>query len=387
MGMTAWLQDATYRPRAAIPTAGMAKIASRDEVSRALARVDADGERIVDAWVRLASTPASSRHEDRRAALVEDLLRAAGLREIRRDRAGNVVGVLPGRDRDAPKVVFMAHMDTVAQPGAEFTISREEGILRGPGVRDNSSGLSGLLTAARIAREAGIEPPADVLVVASVEEEIGLNGSKAFLEESGDQVGAFVAVDGYLGEISYAATSIFWTRMHFGAPGAHTLRSYQHPSATLAVAKAIEGIYEIELRRHPEELESWINIGMLGGGEVPNAQARDAWFTVDLRTNDPASAERLKKRILEICEGAAREVGVSFDHEILQELRGAKIPRHARSRIVQASRAALAHLEWGEIRLGVTTGEGAHTPDEHADIEPFSTGVKQLILLMAAGLY
>jgi acetylornithine deacetylase/succinyl-diaminopimelate desuccinylase-like protein len=147
---------------------------------------------------------------------------------------------------------------------------------------------------------------------------------------------------------------------------------------------------------------------MLGGGEVPNAQARDAWFTVDLRTNDPASAEGLKKRILEICEGAAREVGVSFDHEILQELRGAKIPRHARSRIVQASRAALAHLEWGEIRLtprgtadhniaiqmgipavavGVTTGEGAHTPGEYADIEPFSTGVKQLILLMAADLY
>ncbi len=318
-----------------------------------------------------------------------------------------MIGVLPGRDRAAKKAVFMAHMDTVAQKGADFTVHREGGRLRGPGVRDDSSGLAAILAAARLARESGVVPPADVLIVASVQEEVGLRGSQAFLEARGGEVGAFVAVDGYLGQISYAATSILWTKMHFRAKGAHTLKSHENPSATLAVAKAVESIYRIPVRRHPDDLESWINVGMIGGGEVPNAQARDAWFTVDLRSNDPASSADLEARILEACRSAASEVGVTFEPETLQRLEGARIEGHRDSLLVRTAREALYHLGWSDvlltprgtadhniaiqmgipgIALGVTTGDGAHTPDEVADIAPYITGVKQLILLMASPL-
>ena len=241
-----------------------------------------------------------------------------------------------------------------------------------------------------------------------MEEEVGLKGSQAFMKASGERVGAFVAVDGYLGQISYAATSIYWSRMHFRALGAHTLRSHESPSATRAVALAIEGIYAIAIPRHPEEMETWINVGMLGGGDVPNAQARDAWFSVDLRSNDPETARVMEERILELCRTAARDVGVTFEEEVLQHLEGARIPGHVHSPLVQAARSALDHAGWSEIRvtprgtadhniaiqmgipavaIGVTTGEGAHTPTEHADIEPFYTGLKQLVLLMAAPLY
>ena len=39
------------------------------------------------------------------------------------------------------------------------------------------------------------------------------------------------------------------------------------------------------------------------------------------------------------------------------------------------------------VAIGVTTGEGAHTPTEYADVDPFTTGVKQILLLIASDLY
>lgn len=404
LGGTVWLDGA---PGGSGRRAAVERLASTPAVSAALAQVDEERDRFVDAWIALATVPASSGEEEQRAAVVEREMAAMGLLDVRRDPAGNVIGVLPGADRQAKKAVFMAHMDTVAPPGADFTIHHEGDRLRGPGVRDDSSGLSALLAAARLAVSHGVVPPADVLVVASVEEEVGLNGSRTFLEAMGGQVGAFVAVDGYLGQVSYAATSIFWTRMHFRAPGAHTLRSFEHPSATLALARAVEDIYRLKTPRRPEENETWINVGMLGGGEVPNAMARDAWFTVDLRSNDLDTALVLEQRLLEIGRKAAREVGVAFDHEVLQRLEGASIEGHQDSTIVQTAKAALEHVGWGEVRLtprgtadhniaiqmgipavavGVTTGQGAHTPEEVANIEPYFLGLKQLLLLMGSDL-
>jgi acetylornithine deacetylase/succinyl-diaminopimelate desuccinylase-like protein len=390
---------------AALPP--VAELAAEPSVAAALGRVDAESEALLEAWIRIASTPSSSGQEHARAALVEEEMRRAGLEGVRRDAAGNVVGILPGRDRAAPWTVFMAHMDTVARPGADFTVRREPGRLRGPGVRDDSSGLAALLAAARLARESGVTPPADVVVVGSVEEEVGLRGSRAFLDAEGSRVGAFVAVDGYLGQISYAATGILWMRLHFRAKGAHTLKSHENPSATLAAARAVEAVYAVQAPRQPEDVESWINVGMLGGGEVPNAQARDAWFTVDLRSNDGRTMERLESEILDACRKAAAEVGVGFEVETLQRLEGARIEGHRGSRIVQTARMVLEHLGWRQIALtprgtadhnvavqlgipaialGVTTGDGAHTPDEFADVAPYTVGVKQLVLLMASPL-
>ena len=389
---------------AAIDVSGLA---SSPAVAAALAKAEATRGDLVEEWIRIASTPSSSGHEGVRAALVERMMREAGLSDVHRDAAGNVIGMLPGRRQSARKVAFMAHMDTVALPGADFTVRREGDRLRGPGVRDDSSGLAGLLQAARLAREAGVVPPFDALIVASVEEEVGLKGSKAFVDENGGNLDAFVAVDGYLGQVSYAATSILWMKVHFRAKGAHTLKSHENPSATLAAAKAIEAIYRIPVQRHPDDLESWINVGMLGGGDVPNAQARDAWFSVDLRSNDAASQDRYEAAIIDAGRTAAEGVGVTFDVEVLQRLMGARIEGNRDSVLARTAVATLEHLQWREIiltprgtadhnmailkgipaiALGVTTGDGAHTPDEFADVPPYLVGVKQLIMLLASPL-
>src|SRR6266850_3672882 len=156
-------------PVAPLPT--IAALAATPAVALALKHADATENDLVAEWIRLASVPSSSGQEGARADLVEKALREGGLEGVTRDGAGNVIGVLRGRDLSAKKSVFMAHMDTVAKPGADFTMRREGDRLRGPGIRDDSSGLAGLVAAARLAREAGIVPPVDVMIVASVGEE------------------------------------------------------------------------------------------------------------------------------------------------------------------------------------------------------------------------
>ena len=70
------------------------------------------------------------------------------------------------------------------------------------------------------------------------------------------------------------------------------------PSPAKAVAKAINAVYEIPLPPIAAGLGTFklptLNVGMLGGGTVVNAVPREAWFTVDLRSLDSATQDRLQ---------------------------------------------------------------------------------------------
>ena len=107
----------------------------------------------------------------------------------------------------------------------------------------------------------------------------------------------------------------------------------------------------ISVKRSPESEESWLNIGMIGGGEVPNAQARDAWFTVDLRSNDASLFETLERQVLGIGERTAREVGVSFEAETIQRMPGSRPKGAESSRLVRSAVAVLTHLGGGAIQV------------------------------------
>ncbi len=381
----------------------VAVLAGVPAVRAALDDAGADRERFVADWIRIAGIPAPSGHEEQRAAWMSARLRQLGLDQVHVDDAGNVLGLIRGHDPGLARVAIAAHMDNVAPVGADLSVHRlPGGRLQGPGVRDDASGLAALLAAVDLMRSHDLQPEADTWIVATVREETGLHGARRFVADHGDELGAFIAVDGQLGQVSYAATGILWLKMHFLGEGAHTLTAYQKPSPMLAAARAIERLDAIPMRRSPEAMESWLNIGMVGGGEVPNAQPRDVWFTVDLRSNDPGSFADLERKVEAECREAARQIGVAFERETLHRMEGATLPGAEDSRLVQAAAGVLEYLSWDEthltprgtadhntaitkgipgIAIGVTTGEGAHTPKETADTGPFVTGVRQILLL------
>ncbi len=78
----------------------------------------------------------------------------------------NVIGILPGKDRSAPALAFMAHHDSVHGS---------------PGAADDTAGVASALEMVRAIKTKGM-PDRDVMVVVTDGEEAGLLGARVFFD-------------------------------------------------------------------------------------------------------------------------------------------------------------------------------------------------------------
>jgi len=81
-----------------------------------------------------------------------------GLRNVRMDGVGNVIGERPGT-ASGPHLVFSAHLDTVFPEGTKVEVTRTGTRLRGPGITDDCRGLAVLLGVVRALRDAPVAVP------------------------------------------------------------------------------------------------------------------------------------------------------------------------------------------------------------------------------------
>jgi tripeptide aminopeptidase len=171
----------------------------------------------------------------------------------------------------------------------------------------------------RALNRGGVKTKGNLIFLASVQEELGLLGAKHWLETSGYKPDLFVAADVSAGEVWYGALRIDQYKFFYTSPGAHTMESRGGPSPAKAVAKAIMALYEIPLPPIVAGLDSFklpvINVGMLGGGTVVNAVPREAWFTVDLRSLDNVTQDKLSGVIVSTARKIGEEEGVGFRME------------------------------------------------------------------------
>lgn len=114
-------------------------------------------------------------------ASVKRLERAGGDPGAADNQAVNLIGVLPGQDREQPAVMLMAHYDTV---------------VGSPGAADDSAGVSAILEAVRAIQARG---PAerDLVVLLTDAEELGLDGARVFFggHPLRDRIGAVVNLE------------------------------------------------------------------------------------------------------------------------------------------------------------------------------------------------
>ncbi len=290
----------------------------KPQIRQALESVDRRAPSIVDEWIRLVEMPSPSGKEQARAKYIRAEMEKLGLAGIRTDDMLNVSGVRKGAG-GGPTIVFAAHMDTVFPEGTPLQVKREGDILRAPGVGDDTSNLMAVLEMFRALNRSGIQTRGDLIFLASVQEELGLLGAKHWLETSGYKPDMFVATDVGATEVWYGALRISQFKFFYTSPGAHTMESRGGPSPAKAVARAIEAVYQIPLPPVAEGLDSFklpvINVGMLGGGTVVNAVPREAWFTVDLRSLDSATQDRLESAVVSTAQRVGQEQGVGFRME------------------------------------------------------------------------
>jgi acetylornithine deacetylase/succinyl-diaminopimelate desuccinylase-like protein len=114
-------------------------------------------------------------------------------------------------------------------------------------------------------------------------------------------------------------------KFFYTSPSVHTLYSRDAANPAKAVAKAITAVYDIKLPSLAEGVGTVrlpvINVGTLGGGTVANAIPSETWFTVDLRSLDTATQDRLRAAVIDTARRIAAEEHVDFrvEHTVATE--------------------------------------------------------------------
>jgi len=374
-------------------------LSNRADLKVANDYLDRSHNQILREWIALTEVNAPSGHEQQRAKYVEGLLRSYHV-DVHYDSAGNLIAVRKGTG-GGPVIVFDAHLDTVFQPGLQIKATIKDGKVYAPGIGDDTRNVEALLATIRALNEAKIKTKGDLVFVFTVEEETSFKGVKAFVAENKGKIDQYVALDGGYEGFTYAGIGINWYRHHFIGPGGHTRSRTPPYSATLPLARAIDRIYQLKVPTNPS---SNLNIGMLGGSEVVNAKAADAWFTVDLRSTSNDVIADLDKQIKTILDEEAARVGMTVTTEAISATPAASIPGHRESYLVRMAEAVHRVMGFdppitnagsnnGNIALlagisAISTGagpcDGSHSLAENCEIEPFYKGIKKTLLLEVA---
>lgn len=375
-------------------------VADRANVSAANAYIDRNHDSILHEWIAITEINAPSGQEQQRAKYIESLLRKYHLDDIHYDSAGNLIAVRKGTG-GGPVIVFDAHLDTVFQPGLQIKATIRDGRIYAPGIGDDTRNIEALLATIRALNAARIKTKGDLVFVFTVEEETTFKGVNNYVKENKAKIDQYIALDGGYEGFTYAGIGINWYRHHFIGPGGHTRSQTPPYSASLPLARAIDRIYQLKVPSRPS---SNLNIGMLGGSEVVNAKASDAWFTVDLRSTSNEVIADLEKQIQTILNEEAARAGMKVKTDIISASPAATIPGHRESYLVRISEAvhrvmgfdppignAGSNNSSAALRAGISsisTGagpcDGAHSLAENCEIEPLYKGIKKILLLEVA---
>ena len=285
-------QDALATIDARVQPVDLARLADTPPVRAALDAIRMGEVTTIEDQIRLCEIPAPPFKETARAQAYLGAFRAAGLKNVRIDAAGNVFGERPGRSV-RPHLVLSAHLDTVFPEGTNVTVTRAGTVLRGPGIADNCRGLAVLLAVARALDSAGLDTAGTITFVGTVGEEgLGdLRGVRALFDGPlAARVDRFVAVDGSGHGVTNVAVASRRYRVTFRGPGGHSYDNFGRANPAHALGRAVALLADL---RVPVQPRTTFNVGRVGGGASVNAIPADAWMEVDLRSLDAAALESL----------------------------------------------------------------------------------------------
>ena len=260
------------------------------------------------------------------AGAVKRFAAAAGLECTEDDSAattglgsGNLIVRVPGRGEGTP-IALCAHLDTVPLPHAPEVVV-ENGVVRSDGTTilgaDDKAAVCALLMTAR---DLAQDPPAaDVELVLTVGEEIGLQGAKA-LDVSLLRARAVFVLDseGAPGTVITSAPTHKAVDAVFTGVAAHAgIEPQAGRSAVVAAARAVAAM---QLGRIDEETTA--NVGIVRGGSAVNVVPERCEVRAEARSRDLAKVAAQVEHLVAALNLAAAEVGVDVQVDVHEDYRG-----------------------------------------------------------------
>jgi len=326
----------------------------------------ANGPRLVQRFMALASTDSPSLHEGALAAAVRAELEALGW-QVDDDgtgpECGNLIARSPGLDHAATPLLFSTHLDTV-EPGRGVRPRVRQEVVESDGTTvlgaDAKAGVAALLEVARVVHDLDggvVAPPTELVFTWG--EEVGHRGAKAFDRSRVRAPFGFV-LDALspVGTIIVSAPSHSAFTARVVGRAAHAgVEPERGISAIAVAARAIDGLAWGRL----DEMTT-ANVGTIAGGSVRNAVPEQVDLAGEVRSLD---AERLERRGRDIVAGfqaAAAAFGARVEIDLQPVYTGYRLSPDAPS--VSLARAAFARL--GESATLTVTGGGSDANEFNA---------------------
>lgn len=318
-------------------------------VQEALAAVKAQLPEAIEIQKELALIEAPTFHEEKKAARYAEILRAAGLEDVRVDAHNDVIGYIRGTGHTGKSVLIEGHLDTVFSFGDVKGIETDEaGWIHCPGIADDTRALAANWSVLKAIRASGLRPVHDIIFAGTVAEEGlgGCSGMKYLLEElpAETEILAAISIDGPSADCFYAnATGIVDWDVQFEGPGGHAWLAYGVPNAIQAACRAGALAADIELPADPKTI---VEVSLIEGGQAIHAIAERASFKVNVRSNSQAELDRVNQALVEAFQKGADLENARFGKKDVVRMTCRKIldipagSQPSDARIIQAAKIA-----------------------------------------------
>jgi len=251
------------------------------------------------------------------------------------DNYGNLILKIPSKNSTCIEpVLFGVHADTV-RPGKNIEPVLENGIIHSKKDTilgaDDKAGIVELFEAIKTASQ---HPPLEIVV--SIEEEIGLCGSKNIdISLLKSKIG-FVIDASKLEDIIIGGPSYMSIDIEIVGKGAHSgLRPEEGISSIKAAAYAISMLKEGWVDK-----ETTTNVGIIKGGQALNAVPERTDIKVECRSLSNKKCIYQSNLIKEVFITAAKSIGARADIKIKQEMKAYHISEN--TKVVKIAKKALS---------------------------------------------
>jgi len=344
----------------------------------------------------LCQIPAPSGLERARADFCRQWLEQHGAIGVCLDEADSAVLALnAGGQREL--TVFTAHTDTVFPDTAPFSPVEEPGILRCPGVYDDTANLAVLLMAARFLVEHDIRPSHGMLIAAdSGEEGLGnLRGCRRLLENYRGRVARLISFDLTYDQIYAQAVGSSRYRVTLRTEGGHSFFDFGRPNAIARLSRLVTDLYSIRVPQDSGGRTTY-NVGVIDGGTSVNTIAQQASMLYEYRSDSAACLTEME-RSFQAAVARARKQGSEITVELLgtrpcagdlDENRQRALTKAcseiicthtgAAPAVVSGSTDCNIPLSMGipAVSFGLCSGRGAHTREEQLDVPSLKAGLR-----------
>lgn len=268
-------------------------LAANPQVKTALEYIKSIEQKTTDEQIKITEIPAPTFKEAKRGEYFRQRFSEIGLKNVRVDKVGNVIGERPGKGGDSvPTLVLAAHLDTVFE-NAEVKVTRNGNIIKGLGISDDGRGLTLLLAIAETLEKNKIQTQGNIIFVANVAEEgLGdLKGTKhLFNEELKGKITHFISIDGSGLSVTTAAVGSFRYRVTYTGAGGHSYGAFGLPNPIHALGRLIEKVSHFQV---PDKPKTTFNVGRIEGGTSVNSIAGNASLEMDLRSESPEELAKI----------------------------------------------------------------------------------------------